>query len=162
MTKSNIWKKNKTIKALKEELEQNKKAYDKNIELLNMRLELEKANLDDFNFEQKKYNLSKDILEIELKNYRVLNPLMEFHKTREWQEKWKELKEFELENNERSFKTSQKNFENHKNRIEQNIPSDKIKEQQKKIDERNPIILEQLKELGVSLGEVKEKIEYTG
>jgi len=162
MTTSRIWKEKKVIKSLKEELEQNKKTYDKNIELLNIRLELEKSNLDDFNFEQKKYNLTRDIIEIELKNYKVVTPLMEFHRVRDWQEKWKELKEFEKENNERNYKIAQKNFEVQKKRIEVNIDIDKIKEQQTRIDEKTPTILEQLKKFGVNEEEKTDKIEYTG
>ncbi len=162
MTTSKVWKEKKSIKYLKEEFEQNKTTYNKNIELLNIRLELEKSNLDDFNFEQKKYNLTRDIIEIELKNYRVITPLMEFHRIREWQEKWKELKEFENENNERNYKIAQKNFEVQKARIEVNINIDKIKDQQKRIEEKNPIILKQLKKFGVIIDEIKDKIEYAG
>ena len=160
MGKQSFLRKNKKVKLLKEELENNSKTYEKNNELLNLKIELKKANLEEFEFEKKRHELIKSIIDIEIRNYRVITPLMEFHQMRDWQDKWKELKEFELENNDRNFKLAQKNFENRLNHIDANINEEKIKGQQQRIQERNPQIISQLKSLGIDENIKAEKQDY--
>src|SRR3990167_6284883 len=125
--KNNKWKGKNTIRALKDELANNKKIFPKNEELLKMKLELEKANLEDFEMEEKRYNITRDMLDIELKNFGILQPMMNFHKLDSWVKKFHEFKKYEKENNERNFKTAQKNFENQISRISQMINEEKIK-----------------------------------
>lgn len=155
------WKNKQVIDGLNKELESNKKVYENNSKMLSMRLELEKANFDYLNTETKKCELNKQIINIELSNSKVLNPTMAYQATAEWHNRWKELKEMELADIEISLKAINQNFENQSKKIN-SIDEVKIKEQQTKIEQRNPIILEQLKELGVNLDEVKEKIDYAG
>ena len=155
------WKKKAIIEGLKKELDTNKKVYDNNSKMLNMKLELELANISYLNTETKKCRLNKEIINIELSNPKVLNPTMAYQDTAEWHDKWKELKKIELEDIEASIKAISQNFENQKKKIS-TIDEIKIKEQQQNIEQRNPIILEQLRELGVNLDEVKEKHDYIG
>ena len=63
-------------------------------------------------------------------------------------------------NNERNFKTAQKNFENQISRISQMINEEKIKEQQTKIETRNQEIIAQLRELGENVDENIPKQDY--
>src|SRR3990167_8798499 len=146
------WKKKTIIEGLKKELESNKKVYDNNSKMLNMKLELELANISYLNTETKKCRLKKEIINIEINNSKVLNPTMAYQDTAEWHDKWKELKKIELEDIEASIKAISQNFENQKKKIS-TIDEIKIKEQQQNIEQRNPIILEQLRELGVNLDE---------
>lgn len=153
------WKKQKIKDASLKELEQNKKAYENNSKMLEMKLELEKANYDYLNTETKKCNFNRDLINIELKNSKVLNPTMAYQNTEEWQAKWKELKLMELDDIETNLKTINKNFENQKNKID-SIDEVKIKNDQKKLEERKLQLEEDLRSIGVDLKE--EKIEYTG
>src|SRR3990167_1164675 len=155
------WKKKAIIEGLKKELDTNKKVYDNNSKMLNMKLELELANISYLNTETKKCRLNEEIINIELNNSKVLNPTMAFQDTTEWHNKWKELKKIELEDIETSIKAIIQNFENQKNKIN-TIDEAKIKEQQEKIEQRNPIILEQLKSLGENINEAREKMDYIG
>ena len=90
--KNNKWKGRNTIKALKDELANNKKVFPKNEELLKMKLELEKANLEDFEMEEKRYKITRDMLDIELKNFGILQPMMNFHNLDSWVKKFHEFK----------------------------------------------------------------------
>lgn len=156
MTKSNVWKRNKAIRALKEELEKNKKTYENNLKLIGMKLELKTANLEYIDFEKKKHDLNNELIQIELKNSNAVNPIFEFHRNSDWQNKWKELKELELKSIELNYKTAEKTFENQEKKLS-TIDEAKIKQQQEMITQRNPIILEQLKELGVNIDESQGK-----
>jgi hypothetical protein len=165
MSTSKLYKKRKQIKYLKEELEHNKKVYEKNIELLKHKVDLQQANINDYEYEKKKYKLTKALIETELKHHGVVNPIMEFHKDPKWIEQWKALKEFELETINRQWDIAQKNLNNRKKQMDMMINEEKIKEQQKRIEQRNPEIEKELKKLGVNPKEEKEnpkKQDYIG
>ena len=155
------FQKNKGIYTLKAEFEQNKKTYENNINLLDIKLKMEEANLEDFQFEERKYHLNKELLDIELKNFGIANAVMNYNKMDSWIEKMREFKKFEAEIAERNFKIAQKNFENQKTKIENNIDKEKIKEQQKRIEKRNDEIKKELEEKGIKIEDF-EKQDYIG
>src|SRR3990167_3119440 len=152
-----IRKKTERINKLKAELEQNQKVYDFNLEILSRREELHKANLESLNLNQKKYEINKKMIEIEIKHNDTITPIFEFHREPEWVKLSKEAKEFNLKGTEREWEMHQREFNTQTERINAfrfagiSTTEEKINEQQRRIEERNPQIIEELKKLGADL-----------
>lgn len=153
-------KKRKEIERLKEELNQNKDTYKKNIEMLRQKAELLEALEKDFKYDERRFNTHLKIVGIELSNHKVVTPLMKFHNMPEWETAFKELKELEKDSIEKDWELAQKNFKNQTKRTNSMINEKDIQEQQDRIEARNPEIVESLKNYGVDLKE--EKVDYIG
>lgn len=159
----NIRKKTERINKLKAELEQNHKIYDFNIEILSRREELHKANLESLNLNEQKYNINKKMLEIEIRKNDTISAIFQFHNDLEWINLSKEAKEFNLKETEREWEARQREFNTQTERINAfrfagiNTTEEKIYEQQKRIEERNPQIAEELKKLGADFNAVLAK-----
>ena len=129
--------------------------------MLQKKLDFKKNNLEELEIAKKSYNIHKGILEIELNNLGISTPLMEFHKNPDWLAKWKELKEFELDTVIRNWEISQNNYSDKDKFIEGKVFEEKIMEQQKGIEKRNPEIIEDLRKLGAPIQEKQpEKQDY--
>jgi len=148
------------IEILKEELERNKKTYQGNIDLLKTKIKLQEASDKELVYQKKRYKLNKGLLEIEVKHCGIVNPMMEFHKREDWQKKFKEAKEFELESFEKDWEIAQQEHKNQMTQMSQTINEQEIEKQFERIKERNPEIIEQLKTLGVKI-EIP-KLDYIG
>ena len=141
------WEKTRTSEALKKEFELNKERLDKNLKMLQQKVELHQSNLDFLEFEKKKFELNKSMLDLEASDARILSPIMGFHENPDWKIKFVESKMLAIEEIERNWKNVQDNFEGQKKRIDSMFDEEKIKEQNKRIKERNPEIEYQLEEL---------------
>ena len=157
-------KQQKAIEWLEEELKKNKETYKNNIKLLDYKIKAMEAILKDYNRQRKKYDITKTMIDIELKDMTVINPLMAFHASKEWQDIFKKSKDFELESLEEDWELSQKEYKNKNDALDRQIDIDKIKKQQDRIEERNPEIISQLKDYGVEIKEDKKetKQDYMG
>ena len=149
-------KKRKAVKALKEEFEQNKKTHKGNIDLLKKKAELLEACKKDLDYEEKRYKIYSSLIDIELKYPKVINPLMEFHNTPEWQDGFLKMKEFEKFDTEKTWELAQKQSVMQITKVNQMIDQKKIQEQQDRIQERNPEIITELKKQGIKIEEKKQ------
>lgn len=169
MAKSRAKKQKELIENLKKEHENHKRIFEFNKELLIQKVKLEEANLKNLQTEEKRFNLNKASLEIEIRLCNPVNPIFEFHKDPEWIKKFKEGKEFELGVTLQNWETAQTNFKNNGERIARfqfaglNTNEGKIIEQQRRIEERLPQIEEQLRKAGVEIPqEESAKQDYIG
>ena len=154
-------RKRMAMEALESEYHNDKKVLEQDLEMLRMKEELRKSSMEELvNFE-KGYNLNKKLINFEMNHSRVITPIMEFHQFPEWSETFKELKAFELENNENNFKTAQKQYENRQKQIA-TIDEEKINKQMNEIKEKLPIKEARLKEFGIIVGEAKVNSDYIG
>ena len=154
-------KKRMVIESLQAEYENDKKVLAGDLEMLRMKEEMKKASMEELGIAEKRYNLNKSLISFECNHGRVITPIMEFHTFPEWIKVFKELKEFELENNETQFKIAKKNFEHQQNQIK-TIDEEKINEQMNRIKEGLPIKEAKLKDFGIIVGEIKVNQEYIG
>ena len=140
-------KERRVIEALKEELEQNEKTVEANIQVLKSKVKLREASAKEMEYQKRRYNLNKNLLNIEINHIRIVTPMMEYHSRLDWQKKFKEAKEFELESFEKDWEIAQQIHKNQLNELNKNINESEIQKQFERIKERNPIIIEQLKTL---------------
>ncbi len=90
----------------------------------------------------------------------MVSPMMEYHSRPDWQKKFKEAKEFELESFEKDWEIAQQEHKNQMTEMSHTINEREIEKQFERIKERNPEIIEQLKTLGVEI-EIP-KLDYIG
>lgn len=154
-------KKKERIEILKKEFKSNNDVFKRNEEMLKMKAKAISDEEIRFNLSERKYNLSKVLLEIEVKSCKIVNPMLEFHNNEIWQENFREMKKLEIEVNEDLWKNIQQDHENRIKLLNERINETLIQEQFGRISERNPEIIKEFKSLGVE-EEQEEKAEYIG
>lgn len=163
--------KDNLIASLKDQIQKNKDTYELNNELMKRRDELLKANIEDYEMSKEKLDIERALLEIELKNIDVVNPINKFHTMKEWAELFKKSKEHDLKETEKMMQTMKLNFDNNVERIEsfrfsginRKFTLADLQEQQRRIEELNPQLEEQLRKLGENIPKApSEKQDYIG
>src|SRR3990167_7036275 len=148
-------KKNLTIKSITELIENNKRVFEKNTKALEALPILLKANEDVLAAEKEKFEIQTKMIEIEIDNMQMMNPIQVYHTLPEWQTLFKRSKEFDKKEAAKSFEAAEMEFKHRKDSIEhfefafegRRTTKEKIEAQQTKITEELPQYENQLKEL---------------